>query len=224
MTQKQFFVYTHAKPNTTDVHGIFYVGKGDSNRSSKAERKHNRYHLRITKKYGVENIIIRKLACRSEQHAFNLEVQMIAALRKMDVSLVNVAEGGEGTSGYKFTPEQKNNVTLRNLERSKDSSYAKKLSNAQKNRFLSEVEIEKRSVIAKAQWQSEGFVEKQMASRKVAYSNPETRAKMSESGKARPPISEETREKMALAMKARHEKRKSEGIQNWGGRRCKDST
>ena len=140
MTQKQFFVYLHARPNTTDIHGIFYVGKGVKSRLSSVIRKHNQHHTRIVNKYGKENIVVRILACESEQHAFDLEVQMIAKLREMGVKLANATDGGEGKSGgitseytrAKIAAAQKNRPPISEETRAKISATSK----ARKNYVL----------------------------------------------------------------------------------------
>ena len=106
MSQK-YYVYIHARPDTNDVHGIFYVGKGNTKRVNSLHRKRNPHHVNIVKKYGVKSIIVRKLLCESEQHAFELEIQIIAILRRMNVNLVNLTNGGEGLSGYVTPPESR---------------------------------------------------------------------------------------------------------------------
>lgn len=112
---KQFFVYTHARPNGT----VFYVGKGIGNRVGTVDRKHNRYHTNIINKHGKENIIVRSMLCRDEQHAFDLEVKMIKALRNGGVKLANITNGGSGASGLVHSDESK----------CKLSNYAKNRSN-----------------------------------------------------------------------------------------------
>ncbi|MDD2865058.1 MAG: NUMOD3 domain-containing DNA-binding protein [Methylococcales bacterium] len=125
---KQFYVYTHAKPDGS----IFYVGKGLKRRTDSISRDNN-HHKNIVKKYGKENIIVKTMLCRSEQHALDLEVRMIAALRNGGVKLVNLTDGGEGTCGYIPAP--------RSIE------YRAKLSAAHKGKSLS---TETRAKIGKA--------------------------------------------------------------------------
>ncbi len=100
---KQFYVYTHAKPDGS----IFYVGKGLKARVNKIQRPHNSYHTRIVEKYGVENIIIESKLCESERHALDLEVFIIRMYRRMGVKLTNATDGGEGTSGRVASVEQR---------------------------------------------------------------------------------------------------------------------
>jgi hypothetical protein len=60
--QKQFYVYLHLRPTNDGVNSVFYVGKGNKRRCSLSFERNN-YHTNIVKKYGKENIIIRKLPC-----------------------------------------------------------------------------------------------------------------------------------------------------------------
>jgi hypothetical protein len=98
---QDYYVYTHSifgKPP-------FYVGKGCARRIKFIDRKSNPHHTNIVAKYGKENIIVKTMLCRSEQHAFDLEVRMIAALRQGGVKLVNLTDGGEGASGIVCSDE-----------------------------------------------------------------------------------------------------------------------
>ena len=99
--QESFYVYQHRK---TDTNEIFYVGKGinsranDKNKRSdfwkNVEAKHGR-----TIEYLIKNI--------SEEFAFLIEIETINAYRHRGIKLVNLTNGGEGTSGYKYSKESK---------------------------------------------------------------------------------------------------------------------
>lgn len=125
---KQFFVYTHARPDGS----IFYVGKGISYRASIVDRKHNPYHTNIVAKYGKENIIVKTMLCRDEQHAFDLETKMITALRNGGVKLANIANGGSGASGIKHSIESKNKLSI--YAKNRSESTRKKMSDSAKLR------------------------------------------------------------------------------------------
>jgi hypothetical protein len=99
MQEKQYYVYTHARPGTTDIHGVYYIGKGLKYRTTDFVKR-NPHHKNITNKYGRENIIVRRIPCTDETHAFKLEVEMIAAMKRLGVNLANMTDGGEGTSGW----------------------------------------------------------------------------------------------------------------------------
>ncbi len=102
LMHKQFYVYIHKKPD-----GIpFYVGKGTGKRASQFSKR-TQWHKNIVAKYGKENIIIELVQCVDEKSAFDLERIYIKQLRESGVKLVNLTDGGEGTSGYKPTDETK---------------------------------------------------------------------------------------------------------------------
>ncbi|MDD5227812.1 MAG: hypothetical protein PHN45_07325 [Methylococcales bacterium] len=86
---QNYYVYTHS----TNAHGIFYVGKGNETRIKKITREHNPQHCKIVRKCGTDNVIVKSILCKSEQHALNLEARMIAALRQGGAKLVNLNNG-----------------------------------------------------------------------------------------------------------------------------------
>ena len=105
---KQFYAYVHARPETIEASGIFYVGKGHGKRAWDMFSR-NFHHTNILNKHGSENILVGKLDCSSEQIAFDLEVGLIKCLRRNGVKLANMTNGGEGTVGYVQTEEAKIN-------------------------------------------------------------------------------------------------------------------
>ena len=187
---KQFYVYTHAKPDGS----IFYVGKGLKARVNKIQRPHNSYHTNIVKKYGKENIIVRTMLCRSEQHALDLEVRMIAALRNGGVELVNLTDGGEGNSGWVVSQESRKRMSIAKKNMSPETRA--KISMAKKNPSL-----ETRAKMSAAQKARPPISEATRAKHRQRITSPDTRKKLSIAGKAKPPISEATRAKMSLAQK-----------------------
>lgn len=128
---KQFYAYVHAKPNTVDVSGIFYVGKGHGKRALDM-RSRNLHHTNISKKYGFENILVGKLDCSSEQIAFDLEIGLIKCLRRNDVKLVNRTDGGEGTVGHIVTEEakQKHSKIMQGRKASSETKQKMKLAHS----------------------------------------------------------------------------------------------
>jgi group I intron endonuclease len=96
-----FYAYLHCKPDGTP----FYVGKGDEKRVSIKKREHNLQHTKILNEHGLENILVGKMECSTEDFAFELERGLIKRLRKMNVSIVNLTDGGDGLSGFSRSPE-----------------------------------------------------------------------------------------------------------------------
>jgi hypothetical protein len=100
---RQFCVYTHKKPNGDP----FYIGKGLVSRAYDfASSRRTEWHKNIVKKYGRTNILIEIILCDSEEQAFLLEKQKIKLARSMGFPLVNLTDGGEGTSGLKPNEQQ----------------------------------------------------------------------------------------------------------------------
>lgn len=147
-TQKQFYVYLHLRPTNDGVNSVFYVGKGNKRRCSLSFERNN-HHKNIVKKYGKENIIIRKFPCKSEQHAFDLEIQMIAKLRQMGVRLANLTDGGEGSSGVIPSCETRMKISLLHKGRIKSNLEKENISKAQKIRFSDPLERKRISDLKK---------------------------------------------------------------------------
>lgn len=173
--EKDYYVYTHSLAGQPP----FYVGKGNENRIKLIHRKHNQYHTRIVSKYGVENIIMRSMLCRSEQHSFELEVKIIAALRNGGVRLTNATDGGEGASGYKHLEETRAKISDAKKGHIVPNETRAKISKINKGRILSDETKAKRS---------------------GKIMSDETRAKISASSTGKI-VSDESRAKMSIAQK-----------------------
>jgi hypothetical protein len=99
-----FYTYAHTKPDGT----IFYIGKGQNHRAWKKTRRNKHWKNVIAKykNYGVEILA----NWDTEEEAFSHEVLLISCLRDMNHKLVNMTDGGEGTSGRKLTKEHKQKI------------------------------------------------------------------------------------------------------------------
>jgi hypothetical protein len=103
--------YAHYKPDGT----MFYIGKGSVRRAySKAGR--NVVWNRTVEKHGGFKV---EILCRwsTEQEAFDHEIFLIDTIKKMGVPLVNIAEGGLGSTGFRHTEEHKTLKKKMMLER-----------------------------------------------------------------------------------------------------------
>ena len=98
--RKQFYVYTHARPDGS----VFYVGKGHGKRAGRFSVR-NPHHKNVVAKHGRQRIIVSKVNCKNEQCAFDLEQWMIRIARKMGIGLVNRTNGGEGSTGLVMSQE-----------------------------------------------------------------------------------------------------------------------
>jgi len=194
-----FYAYVHARPDTTDSSGVFYVGKGVGSRYRPLPAR-NRHHGFVLDKHGVENILVGKFECSSEEIAFELERGLIKCLRRAGVSLTNMTDGGEGSSGYVMTQEAKDKLAIRaaevarrpgvaesrsvattasNNERWADPEYKARTSEAMrgKKKTLSPEALEARRINAKKASTPEANAAKAAAS-KVRWADPEFRERM----------------------------------------------
>jgi hypothetical protein len=95
-----FYTYAHYTPEGR----LFYIGKGNGYRAYSKHRK-NQHWKNIVAKYGQPKVEI--LAnWDTEEEALSHEVLLIECFRDMGYKLCNKTNGGEGTVGYKHTPEQ----------------------------------------------------------------------------------------------------------------------
>lgn len=118
---KDFYVYEHRKATTGDA---FYVGKGSLKRAW-AQSNRSAWWKRIAAKHGVVVRIIQDGL--QEWAAHELEVGMIVLHGRADESrgpLINMTDGGDGTSGWKPTPET--------IQRISESNKGRKLTPEQR--------------------------------------------------------------------------------------------
>jgi len=97
-------VYAHYKPDGS----IFYIGKGTERR---VYSRHSRsaYWKNVVSKYGYEPKILARFNC--EKEAFEHEKFLISCLKDLGHPLVNLTNGGEGTSGLKWKKESREKLS-----------------------------------------------------------------------------------------------------------------
>ena len=95
-----YITYAHTKKDGT----IFYIGKGVEKR---AYSKYNRNWswIKMVKKEGLNVEILAHW--EKEQEAFDHEILLISCLRELKLPLVNITDGGDGTSGLRWSEESK---------------------------------------------------------------------------------------------------------------------
>lgn len=91
-----YVAYIHAKPNTEDASGIFYIGKGTPSRAHSTKER-NKHYANIVRKH--EKILISTMECSTEEMAYELEKGLIKLFRSMGVKLTNKTDGGVGIPG-----------------------------------------------------------------------------------------------------------------------------
>jgi hypothetical protein len=111
---KVYYVYALFRPAGFEREGIpFYIGKGKGKRwldHEKVSEAHPNKHLTaIVKKAKRLDLEIPKIKIRenlTEQEAFEIEKAFIKAIgRGKNGPLVNMTDGGDGSSGWKHSPE-----------------------------------------------------------------------------------------------------------------------
>jgi len=100
-----FYTYIHTKPDGTP----FYIGKGSGPKRHKSKCGRNTYWKNIVAKYGYEATIL--AYWETEKEAHNHEELLISCFKDMGYKLANLTNGGEGTTGFKWSDEQKKKRT-----------------------------------------------------------------------------------------------------------------
>jgi len=105
-----FYVYEHWRPDTNQC---FYVGKGQGRRAYALKKGRNRYHKAISSKLEQNGLSVEVRIIAEglpELLAFAIEICRIAIWRGEGVPLANIANGGEGCTGLKLSPEQRRRI------------------------------------------------------------------------------------------------------------------
>jgi hypothetical protein len=127
-----YYVYEHWRPDT-DV--CFYVGKGKGRRANDMRRGRNRHHKFIQAKLSSMGMVVEVRLVEgnlTESEAFSLEIERIAFWRSSGADLVNMTNGGDGTSGLRHTEERKKKISLQTKGRKMSLEARAKISAALK--------------------------------------------------------------------------------------------
>ena len=175
--EKKFYVYVDYRK---DDGRPFYVGKGAEKRIKNLYRNH--LHTNIKKKCGmVRKIIFENL---SENESFEKEIQLIQELQTYihhGNGGANFTLGGEGSSGYKYSDEQREKMSESHKKLWEDPEYKEKMSESIKKTWEDPEIREKKSESYKKRWEDPNHREKMSEIRKKMWEDPEYREKMSES-------------------------------------------
>jgi hypothetical protein len=93
--------YAHYKPDGS----MFYIGKGSVSRAHSASGRNVVWKRTVEKHGGFKVEILGRW--KTEREAFDHEIFLIDTIKKMGVPLVNIAEGGLGSAGFRHTDEHK---------------------------------------------------------------------------------------------------------------------
>ena len=158
-----FYTYMHIR---NDTHKPFYVGKGYGDRAFWKYGR-NKHWQNIVNKVGYKVQILANW--ENENDAFEHEKLLIKCFRDINIELVNLTDGGDGPSGQKFSQEQR-----------------EKMSNAHKKLYDN-------GYVNPKGMQGKKHSEETKAKMRLAHSkrdckmSQETRKKLSESSKGKPP-------------------------------------
>lgn len=203
--KNNFYIYQHLKEDTKE---IFYVGKGNKKRAY--SRNRSEYWKRIVNKHGlIVEIIHQEL---DEKTAFKLEIEIIQMYRAQGIKLVNMTDGGEGTSGRITTDESRINYRQARLgdknpmfERTHDPEIREKIRKAS---VINHANPDTKAKLIKSltgKIRTDDMKEKYRQVRTGTTRSDETKKKLSEAKKGKPSnrkgvkLSEETKTKIRLA-------------------------
>ena len=206
----------------------FYVGKGKDDRHKVYKHSTKQPFLENKiRKVGVNNIKIHFLHENlTEKEAFSWESYWIKYIGRRDLgqgSLVNLTDGGEGSSGWVCPEETRKKIGEANKGRKPTKTARQKMSRAhmgnqrrkgiphskETKRKMSKAHKgnwtgEKNPMYGKPAWnKGKKMSEEQKEKLRGQKRSEETEQKISQMAKARPPISKETRQKMGEAQKGR---------------------
>jgi hypothetical protein len=117
MMTNKYYTYIHYKADTLEP---FYIGKGKKNRH-KVKSDRNNYWNNVVAKHGFVSEILSVF--NDEKNALEHEKFLIATFRSLGYKLVNLTDGGEGTSGFPLPEHVKESQRKRFKE---DKEFAEK--------------------------------------------------------------------------------------------------
>lgn len=143
------------------------------------------YIDRAIRKYESQNfVLIPYEKWNSEVEALIQEILLIKTLRTLGKTLYNVTDGGEGISGYKYTPEQREKCRQAAIRRWQDPETRKKMIDGHRGkRNITPQTRAKWSKDAKQRWLDPEMRRKNITGLIAAQNRPETKARKSASMK-----------------------------------------
>jgi hypothetical protein len=186
-----FFVYLHKKGDTGEP---FYVGKGTGKRIYFHSGRNQWWH-NIVAKHGIAYEFLGYFEL--EVDAFAYEKDRIAFYRSEGYTLCNLTDGGEGASGRVLSEESRAKMIASAKAKPAQSQEARtKRSQSMSGRVRSPEHCAALSEVQKGKPHSSEHTAKVALARLGMKLSDETKARMSASSKTRPPISEETRQRL----------------------------
>jgi len=168
MELNQYYVYLHIRLDSAEP---FYVGKGKDNRC-KVINGRSELWKNIVNKCGYDIILLEENL--TEEDSLKKEIYWIDRIGRKDLgmgTLINMNDGGEGTSGYRHLEQHKKKISESKIGRNRSEETRNKISEGNKGK--------KRSEYTKRRM-SEGKKGK-TSNRKGEILSEETKRKMSDS-------------------------------------------
>jgi len=162
-----------------DVPRCFYCGKGDDDRI--ARRYRNKHHKNVALKYGMKRIIV--MSTHDEQFALDEEIKNIAEQHtyvydpQYNGIGTNYTIGGEGTSGHKDTPEQRDRRRISQTLAWRDPVVRLARIKARNRPDVNEALKARARITQSANWKDDDYRATQCVAIRVAQNNPQTQAK-----------------------------------------------
>ena len=100
-----FYVYQHRKADSGE---IFYIGKGMGRRAYDSFHR-SKYWKSIVAKHGLIVEFIKENI--TEPESLELEISIIELFRQKGLKIINMTNGGDGTTGYTHTEEHKKRMS-----------------------------------------------------------------------------------------------------------------
>lgn len=138
--------------------------------------------------------------CESEVQALAHEVRLIALFREAGFDLTNLTDGGEGSSGYKATPETRMKTSLRFRGRTLSPEHREKIAASKRGKPRSPETRVKLAAAARGKVPSDETRAKMAEANRGKVRTPETCARISSVKRNQSP---ETRAKISAALKER---------------------
>jgi hypothetical protein len=149
----KYYVYVYRDPRPGKKRIPIYVGKGTAGKKradvhwrQKTRNPILRGILSKIKQAGLEPLIEIVAWYDNEAAAFKCEISMIALYGRRDLGagpLCNLTDGGDGTSGYKPTPDQRVAMSQPNIGRKNSPETITRMKQAAKQRVESAERIAK---------------------------------------------------------------------------------
>jgi hypothetical protein len=197
----EFYTYGHY----TEDGRLFYIGKGVGRRAQLKTNRNKHWHHTVAK-YGLKVQIFAKWA--TEKEALDHECLLIAYYKnEVGIKLVNCTDGGEGSSGFVMSAEQKAKLSASSKLKWQDPEYQAKMKLRAKGGFSEKKRISSLVNAKKGRAQLATLEGKEAASKKnseksqAMWDNEAFKQQMSETHKAS--CTKERRIKMGLIAKGR---------------------